>query len=209
MKTKRKCDVSYYQLLLTQPTLWQQDRPSTTIPEWNIFILVIIWEEKTFCNQNVGDGKCERRWLWGGVASSHWLATLLLLPVWVNYIFYSPSHLQHSTKNNSLNANQIMEDMWHIDALGDRVVRQPSTPFDLRIILYYGDSCGYGAVHWIPDTLRNRGTLSMSTFNLFCKQFIIEIKLGLLLVGAEGRGKKAQIRGNVTKDFKLIFLTYD
>ena len=42
-------------------------------------------------------------------------------------------------------------------------------------------------------------------FNLFCKQFIIEIKLGLLLVGAEGRGKKAQIRGNVTKDFKLIF----
>ena len=67
-------------------------------------------------------------------------------------------------KNNSLNANQIMEDMWHIDALGDRVVGQPSTPFDLRIILYYGDSCGYGAVHWIPDTLRNRGTLSMSTF---------------------------------------------
>jgi len=119
---------------------------------------------KTFCNQNVGDGKCERRWLWGGVAPSHWLAALLLLPVWVNYIFYSPSHLQHSTKNNSLNANQIMEDVWHIDALGDRVVGQPSTPFDLRIILYYGDSCGYGAVHWIPDTLRNRGTLSMSTF---------------------------------------------
>jgi hypothetical protein len=33
MKTKRKCYVSYFELLLIQSTLWQQDRPSRTIPE--------------------------------------------------------------------------------------------------------------------------------------------------------------------------------
>ena len=37
--------------------------------------------EKQWNNENVGDGKCERRWLWGGVAPSYWLATSQLLPV--------------------------------------------------------------------------------------------------------------------------------
>ena len=37
--------------------------------------------KKQWNNENVGDGKCERRWLWGGVAPSYWLATSQLLPV--------------------------------------------------------------------------------------------------------------------------------
>ena len=101
-------------------------------------------------------GRCGPFPLAGSTPTSTCVGQLHLLLTFSSATFHK--------KNNSLNANQIMEDMWHIDALGDRVVGQPSTPFDLRIILYYGDSCGYGAVHWIPDTLRNRGTLSMSTF---------------------------------------------
>jgi len=37
---------------------------------------------------------------------------------------------------------RIKMNVWHIDALGDRVVGQPSSPSDLRTILYYGESCG-------------------------------------------------------------------
>ena len=104
------------------------------------------------------------------------------LPIgWQHSYFYlcgsttSSTHLLIATfhKNNSLNANQIMEDMWHIDALGDRVVGQPSTPFDLRIILYYGD-------FWIRRLALKSDTTETDFLSMiFCSKFcesIIEIQ---------------------------------
>ena len=54
----------------------QEQSQSETSTFWNH-----LRGKKQWNNENVGDGKCERRWLWGGVAPSYWLATSQLLPV--------------------------------------------------------------------------------------------------------------------------------
>ena len=127
-----------------------------------------------------------------------------LLPVlWVNYIYpLFSSATFHNKTIVCLIANQNMEDVRHTDVLMN-VLFGDLHPYDP------GCSCGVTLCIGSQTHRETEDPYRCQPFNLFCKQFIIEIKLGLLLVGAEGRGKKAQIRGNVTKDLKLIFLTYD